>query len=177
MFFTGRGHIDPPPRLDRVNLDDFPLVNSEIEINCELEKVNTWLKLNKLAIYIDKTKCMVFHKRRSITLLQISMYNRAIDVVENFNYLCIILDANMSWKSHIAMVRNKLSRINGILHRLKYQYPQSILVTLYKYLFIPHINYGSLLWGQVGESIDKIQKKATQTITLATFKGAKFAKG
>ena len=67
------------------------------------------------------------------------------------------------------MVRNKLSRINRILHRLKYQYPQNILVTLYKSLFIPHINYGSLLWGQVGESIDKIQKKAIRTITYSNY--------
>ena len=28
------------------NLNDFPLINREIEINSELEKVNTWLKLN-----------------------------------------------------------------------------------------------------------------------------------
>ena len=97
------------------------------------------------------------------------MNNRAIDIVENFNYLGTILDANMSWKSHIAMVRNKLSQIHGILHRLKYQYPQNILVTLYKSLFIPHINYGSLLWGQVGESIDKIQKKAIRTITYSNY--------
>ena len=79
---------------------------------------------------------MFFHKRRPITPLCISMNNRAIDVVENFNYLGIILDANMSWKSHIAMVRNKLFRINGILHRLKYLYPQNIIVTIYKSLFL-----------------------------------------
>ena len=77
------------------NLDDFPLVNREIEINCELEKVKTWLKLNKLTINVDKTKCIFFHKRRSITPLQFSMNNRAIDVVENFNYLGIILDGNI----------------------------------------------------------------------------------
>ena len=112
---------------------------------------------------------MFFHKRRPITPLQFLMNNRAIDVVENFNYLGIILDANMSWKSHIAMVRNKLSRINGILHRLKYLYPQNILVTIYKSLFIPHINYGSLLWGQVGESLDTIQKKAIRTITYSHY--------
>ena len=35
------------------NLDDFPLVNREFEINCELDKVNTWLKLNKLSINAD----------------------------------------------------------------------------------------------------------------------------
>ena len=52
-----------------------------------------------------------------------------------------MLDADMSWKTHVAMVRNKLSRINGILHRLKFIYPQNILITLYKSLFVPHINY------------------------------------
>ena len=36
-------------------------------------------------------------------------------------------------------------------------------------LFIPHINYGSLLWGHVGESIDKVQKKAIRTITYGNY--------
>ena len=99
----------------------------------------------------------------------LSLNNRAIDVVENFNYLVIILDANLSWKSHIAMIRIKLSRINGILPRLKYLYPQNILVTVYKSSFIPHINYGSLLWGEVGESLHKIQKKAIRTITYSHY--------
>ena len=62
------------------NLNDFPLINREVEINSELEKVNTWLKLNKLAIYVDKSKCMFFHERRAITPLKFSMNNRTIDV-------------------------------------------------------------------------------------------------
>ena len=63
------------------NLNDFPLINREIEINSELEKVNTWLKLNKLAINVDKSKCMFFQKRRSITPLKFLMNNnRAIDM-------------------------------------------------------------------------------------------------
>ena len=122
-----------------------------------------WIKQNACSfINADRTRTCEYESL-------FSMNNRAIDIVKNFNYLGIILDANMSWKSHIAMVRNKLSRINGILHRLKYQYPQNILVTLYKSLFIPHINYGSLLWGQVAESIDKIQKKAIRTITYSNY--------
>ena len=36
------------------------------------------------------------------------MNNRSIDVVHHFNYLGIMLDENMSWKTHIAMVRNKV---------------------------------------------------------------------
>ena len=145
------------------NLEDFPIENREVLINNELEKVNKWLKLNKLAVNVDKTKSMLFHKRRPVTPIQFSMNNRIIDVVQYFNYLGIMLDADMSWKTHVAMVRNKLSRINGILHRLKYIYPQSILITLYKSLFVPHINYGSLLWGHAGGTLDQIQKKAVRT--------------
>ena len=151
------------------NLEDFPIENREVLINNELEKVNKWLKLNKLAVNVDKTKIMLFHKRRPVTPIQFSMNNRIIDVVQHFNYLGIMLDADMSWKTHVAMVRNKLLRINGILHRLKYIYPQSILITLYKSLFVPHINYGSLLWGHAGGALDKIQKKAVRTITYSNY--------
>ena len=151
------------------NLEDFPIENREVLINNELEKVNKWLKLNKLAVNVDKTKSMLFHKRRPVTPIQFSINNRIIDVVQHFNYLGIMLDADMSWKTHVAMVRNKLSRINGILHRLKYIYPQSILITLYKSLFVPHINYGSLLWGHAGGALDKIQKKAVRTITYSNY--------
>ena len=72
------------------------------------------------------------------------------NIIEYFNYLGIMLDSDMAWKTHITLVRNKFSRINGILHRLKYIYLKNILITLYKSLFFPAINYGLLLWGQGG---------------------------
>ena len=36
------------------NLEDFPLHNRHIETNTELDKVNTWLKVNKLSLNIGK---------------------------------------------------------------------------------------------------------------------------
>ena len=143
--------VTQSPQLDIIE-------NREVLINDELEKVNKWLKLNKLAVNVDKTKSMLLHKRRPVTPILFSMNNRVIDVVQYFNYLGIMLYADMPWKTHVAMVKNKLSRINGILHRLKYIYPQNVLITLYKSLFVPHINYGSLLWGHAGGALDKIQK-------------------
>ena len=77
-------------------ISSFHTANQFIRINA----------INKLAINVDKTKCMFFHKRRAITLLTFSMNNRAIDVVHNLNYVGIMLNPNMSWKSHIAMVSN-----------------------------------------------------------------------
>ena len=40
------------------NLNDFPVINREVEINSELEKVNTWLKLNNwLLMWINLNAC------------------------------------------------------------------------------------------------------------------------
>ena len=50
------------------NLTDFPMENREVLINDELEKVNRWLKLYKLAVNVDKTKSMLFHNRRPVIL-------------------------------------------------------------------------------------------------------------
>ena len=78
------------------NLADFPAIHREHEINKELEKFNIWFQLNKLALNVDKTKCMLFHKRRAVIPINISMNNMPIDIVPHFNYLGIILDENLS---------------------------------------------------------------------------------
>ena len=46
---------------------NFPIEIREVLIYDELEKVNKWLKHNKLAVNVDKTKNMLFHKRRPVT--------------------------------------------------------------------------------------------------------------
>ena len=67
------------------------------------------------------------------------------------------------------MVTNKLSKIIGILHKLKYIFPKDILLTIYNSLFVPHINYGSLVWGTSQRRIGKLQKKAIRAITHSSF--------
>ena len=44
-------------------------------------------------------------------------------------------------------------------------YPLAILKTLYNTLFLPHLNYGILLWGSETESIHKVQKRALRIIS------------
>ena len=52
-----------------------------------------------------------------------------------------------------------------MLNRLKYEYPLAILKTLYNTLFLPHLNYGIILWGSETESITKVQKRALRIIS------------
>ena len=71
-------------------------------------------------------------------------------------FLWLFIDENLSRKTHITMVTNKLSKISGVLHRLKYIYPQHVLVAIYKSLFVPLLNYGSLLWGHNFDTVSKL---------------------
>ena len=55
------------------------------------------------------------------------------------------------------------------LNRLKYIYPLHVLLTIYKSLFVPHINYGSLVCGQNFNSFSKLQKKVIRTVTRSNY--------
>ena len=46
------------------NLEDIDSVYMNDNINTHLEKINVWLKLNKLTINVSKTRFMIFHNRR-----------------------------------------------------------------------------------------------------------------
>ena len=103
-------------------------------------KLDTWLKLT---MNVDKSKTMLFHKCRKVNPINIKIDNRTIERLSQFSFLGIMIDENVTWKNHFNMITNKLSKIIGILHRLKYIYPKHILLTIYNSLFIPHINFSA----------------------------------
>ena len=45
------------------NLEEFEYLNRERDINSDLKKGNTWLKLNKLSLNAQKTKLMFFSQK------------------------------------------------------------------------------------------------------------------
>ena len=80
------------------NLEDFDPRRMESEINNELERVNIWLKLNKLSLNIKKTKLMIFgRKQKKIKEINVSIDNVQIERVHIFNFLGIMLDESLTW--------------------------------------------------------------------------------
>ena len=129
-------------------LHDFPSHNLEEIVNYELGNITNWLDFNKLSLNTTKTKFMMFHtKQRHMDAVSFTINNENIEQVSSFSFLGIHLDEILKWNKHIGMLTNKLSRVIGILNRLKYIYPQRILLTVYNSLFMSHVNYGIILWG------------------------------
>ena len=152
------------------NLEDFDPYNLERDINNELEKITLWLKMNKLSLNVQKTKLMIFHRRQKrMNELNISINGTDIERVESFNFLGLHIHESLSWRTHTDIVRNKISKVVGILYRLNNIFPKYILQTLYNSLIMSYINYGLLLWGVESHRIEPLQKKAIRLITNSNY--------
>ena len=85
------------------------------------------------------SKFMVFKPRqkRSICNIQISIHNQNIVKVKETNFLGVILDENLNWKSEISQVANKVAKSIGIISRCSFFLPKSSLRMLYFSLICP----------------------------------------
>ena len=148
------------------NLEDFDPATIERDINSELEKINVWLKLNKLSLNVKKTKSVIFNrKQKQIAEITLSINGEDIENVEHFNFLSIILDENLSWKNHINMLSNKVSKVIGVMYKLKNVLPEYILLILYNSLISSHLNYGLFVWEIKADRLEILQKKAVRIVT------------
>ena len=113
---------------------------------------------------------MVFHrKQKHIKELNIAINGAKIDRVESFNFLGITIDEKLSWSHHVDIVKKKISKVIGILYRLKNTFPLETLETLYNSLIASYLNYGLLLWGTESHKVFTLQKRAIRLISNSPY--------
>ena len=87
--------------------------NVEATLNAELLKINEWLQINKLSLNISKSKYMIFQKvDKDVQHLILNIDNTNIERVYEFNFLGLILDANLNWKKLLGKISNQCSKKN-----------------------------------------------------------------
>ena len=67
------------------------------------------------------------------------------------------------------MVTNKLSKLIGIINRLKHVYPQNALLSIYHSLFSSHLNFRLLLCGTHVNRVSKLQKKIVRIMSNSEY--------
>ena len=113
-------------------LNSFGETDLESSINNELSKVSNWLNLNKLSLNTTKTKAMIFHTaQREVCKPHLKMENHTIEFVENFNLLGIVIDSKLRWGQHIDIIGQNISRISGIINKLKNFIPINTILNIY----------------------------------------------
>ena len=119
------------------NLDDL------IDLtNNELVKIDKWVCANKLSLNINKTALSICSTKAVTDVRRVKIRNVEINLVNNFKFLGIIIDSNLSFSSHYQNICNKTSRSSSVLSKLGSYVPQPILRKLYQTMIYPHLNYG-----------------------------------
>ena len=140
-------------------------------INSELEKLNLWLNVNRLALNINKTNFVIFHTfnkplQYNVTL---KINKKAILQKEHIKYLGIIIDSHLNWKHHILGVSKKISRSIGIMYKLREFMNTNMLKNIYYSLIYSHLVYAIQVWGSACDTeLNKIlilQKKVVRMMT------------
>ena len=120
-----------------------------------------------------KTKCMFIGTRQKLATLPsqpaVEIDGNYIERVKNFKCLGLNVDETLTWDAHIATMTSKVAKVIGVLRRLKSLLPHHVLVTVYKSLILPHFDYCSSVWGNLGkglaQKLQKLQNRAARIIT------------
>ena len=117
------------------------------KINQQLEIANRWFKANKLTVKGNKTKALVFSKRRVKLADSPKFYinNTEIEYINQFKFLSIRLVKQLSFKHQIAHIKGRIATGNYILSMNKKLVPMSIRIQIYNFLIKPHIQYGAAI--------------------------------
>ena len=114
---------------------------------------------------------MIFrHKtNKHINTLSLNMNWLSISQVENFTFLGLTINETLTWKDHIEIISNRISKTIGILSRLKHTLSQKILKMIYTSLILPRLHYCNLAWGFKPGRIETLQKKAIRIISNSKY--------
>ena len=119
---------------------------------------------DKLFLNVSKTKYMCFHtSNKTVTYSKLKINNVTIDKMNEFIFLGLIISSNLKWNKHINYISIKVSKVMGIMFRLRTILPSDVLRTLYNSLIMPHFHYCLLTWGstiKTGHKLHLLQKKA-----------------
>jgi len=145
--------------------------NSDViieKLTVEVHKICDWCTKNGLSINFDKTKYMVFHKDKDVSIKDevnngIKINNYSIDRVYSFKYLGIIFEPTMRFNAHFLSVKTKIS------HRLKYLYgikrylPSKTMVIMLNAYVNSVVDYGLDIWAvQTSTKLNELQEKVNR---------------
>ena len=102
--------------------------------------------------------------RKRVPHLLFSIDKMHIEQVTKFNFLGLIIDSNLNWKSNPSAIGTKILRVIGLLHKLKYIFLKQVLHSIYNLLIMSHLNYSLLAWGITSHKLEQLQKKAIRVL-------------
>jgi hypothetical protein len=106
-----------------------------------------------------KTVPVCFSRAKIKDQLDIRIDSTQFKLVENVKFLGVISDSHLTWKSHLQYIKERCQKRINLLRSIagqKWGAKSEILLTLYKTLFRPILDFGDIAFNNI--SIPQISK-------------------
>ena len=97
--------------------------------------------MNILHLNTSKLSCKVISTHHNVHDINITINNDSINMYNYVNYLSVYVANDLSSDKHVSNVCRKLGHGLQILHRLRRIVPINDMITIYKTIIQPHIDY------------------------------------
>ena len=126
-------------------------------LNQHLQDIHYWLSLNSLSINLQKSKYIIFSlclQPYLDSLSSVKIDGSPLQRVYTYKYLGLLFKPNLSWFQHIQEAKKKANKIIGLIYRHFYtNCSSSTLLTLYKMMIRPILEYGSVIWDPISPTL------------------------
>ena len=162
-------------------------------VNSELQKLANWFRSDKMAVYVEKSKYIIFRTKGKKIDCNISpvifnnnemgkpnepknMFTLERVFIENpvqehryYKLLGVYFDEYLNFDKHVSFISAKLSRAKFCIKRASNKLSKKSLISLYYALVHPHLLYCNTILNCTSAKnvtkISKLQKKAIRIVT------------
>jgi Reverse transcriptase (RNA-dependent DNA polymerase) len=180
LFVIYINDIDKILQHSTVNLfaDDTALSVADVDpviaahkMNEDLNRLEDWLRFNKLALNIKKTNFLHISNKTNSPKFQLKINGEEIIKVKDVKYLGVKIDDKLKFTTHFHYIKAKMSKKLGLLRRIAGKLTKQSKVTFYKTIIGPHLDYCATILFLLNktqiEELQKIQNKCMRILLIA----------
>jgi len=141
------------------------------KIQIAIDAVRSWSTRWGLTVSPNKTKAMIFTRKRTIGVPSLKYNNIPIEYVSRYRFLGVTLDRTLSWGPHISELRDRCQsdlRLLRVVSSNGWGADSTVLGRLYTALIRTKMDYASFLYATAADShlikLDRVQYGAIRTI-------------
>lgn len=128
-------------------LADKDVLSLHRSLTTELHFINQWIQINKLKLNISKTNYILFQNRSlDYHLPPVLLEGEILKNVSHTKFLGVVIDKNLNWNYQINNVYLKLSRMCGMLYKVRNHLTTEAMLSIYYTLCYPHLIYCVSVW-------------------------------
>ena len=158
----------------RMYADDTHLTYADKDVNIiqsclneDLLNISKWLIANKLTLNMNKNEFMLIGSRQKLNTLTASpvlnINGTPLNQVSTSKSLGVLIDANLTWGSHIERLAKKVASGIAAIKRIRQFVPPATLHLIYKALIQPHFDYCNVVWGSCGRQTSRQTSKTPKS--------------